>query len=694
MNDFPEKTADSQYPPLEKLDTLLDILVELTTTEEQELSDRNNDEKVLNLFKGDRIQDSQMNNLHESPLSDLYKLVNNLRERQLHSEKKINDSLDTINDLLPLIKELINIKYENQQKSIVKTIVPVIDEIIKKKASQDIQKIGSVMAPILPKAIEQEIEISPGEIAKALAPEIAHSIQEQIKIDKDSISRTIGPEMGKAIKAQIELEKDSMVDALYPVIGDTISKYMTEVISSINHKVENALSLNGIQRKIQAKIQGVTEAELILAETINFEVKAVFLIDKTSGLIIEEVQITSQPQLESEMLGGMLTAIRSFVNDCIEKSELNQIEYGNSKIILEVAGYCYLAVIIKGEPSQKFLQEIRDIFSKIILRYGKQIRNFDGDRAIIPGRVRGELEKLIQTDINKKTSKFPTTIVAVSIALTSAIALPLAYFYWRDSINNKIESNAVVAIEATPELSIYRLVPRVRDGKLIVSGKVPNDHSRQQAITILQNIALEKNLSLENQIIAVQLPPDLTVTEREVQTISSIFNLQQGLKIQSEFDKQTQTVTIKGNVDNDNSIPQIISVYKQIPGVNIVVSNLQVNLPTINTRIYFNLGSAEIIYRDFDTKIKSIKEFLDRYPKLHLRIIGHGDGEGKVNYNQKLAIERAIAVGNALKNFGINSTRLHISGSSKTHRYLFQNQPLWLNRYVYFEPFIPSTIIE
>jgi hypothetical protein len=56
------------------------------------------------------------------------------------------------------------------------------------------------------------------------------------------------------------------------------------------------------------------------------------------------------------MIGGMLTAIRSFVNEWISSSgntsELDEIDYGRSKIMLEVAGYCYLAVVVDGESGR------------------------------------------------------------------------------------------------------------------------------------------------------------------------------------------------------------------------------------------------------------------------------------------------------------------------------------------------------
>ncbi|MDT9190586.1 MAG: hypothetical protein P5681_22700 [Limnospira sp. PMC 894.15] len=210
----------------------------------------------------------------------------------------------------------------------------------------------------------------PEEVAKALAQEIAIALREQRKLDQNAIANALAPEMGKAIKEQIRLESDAMVDALYPVIGNTISKYLAEAVQNINDKVANAFSVEGVARKIKAKVKGVSEAELILQESIPFAVQAIFLIHKNSGLVISEVQASGSYSLESEMVAGMLTAIRSFVNDCIVQinnySELNEIEYGNYKIILEVAGYCYFAVVTKGEPSPEFITKMRQTMGIIV----------------------------------------------------------------------------------------------------------------------------------------------------------------------------------------------------------------------------------------------------------------------------------------------------------------------------------------
>ncbi len=201
--------------------------------------------------------------------------------------KATDESLDL---MIPLIVELLNSKADDVRESILTAITPVIDRIIEQRSTQDTPKMAAAIAKILPHAITEEIRLSPLAIARAIAPEIAIAIREQITLDRDAISDALGSEMGKAIKTQIELEKDAMVDALYPVIGSTISKYLIEVVRSIEEKVENTLSVDGFKRKIRARLRGVSEAELILQEAVGYSIQAIFLIDKDSGLILEEVQ--------------------------------------------------------------------------------------------------------------------------------------------------------------------------------------------------------------------------------------------------------------------------------------------------------------------------------------------------------------------------------------------------------------------
>lgn len=240
--------------------------------------------------------------------------------------------------------------YERLRQLLLKNEIEAIDEIRKRinelfKETQDHDLIIQRLTPIFGDLLKKTIANSSDEIAKA-----------------------ISPIMGDAIKEQVKTQKQSIVDALYPVVGNMIAKFVSsalrDTLNEINAKVQDNLSFSAIKRKIIARIKGVDETELLLRESHFGIVEAIFLIDKNSGLLIWEGSRNEEEFTEAEMVSSMLSAIRSFVNDWIAQKEkddtyeLNTIEYGDSKILLEVSGSCYLAVVIRGEIGIKLQERV------------------------------------------------------------------------------------------------------------------------------------------------------------------------------------------------------------------------------------------------------------------------------------------------------------------------------------------------
>lgn len=705
--------SDSDKPKSDNieqsLNTLKDLLSQLIDGEDREKKQEREEEKPslfldleeMNLItEQDSIQPAISQKIEKdfketklfkpiisvdrSERSDLRQLIANLETKLNKLESQVYKPTELINPLLPLIKELLESKTSESKESILAAVVPVIDEIIRQKNQENPEQISDAVADILPRAISQEIKKNPQAIAKSIAPEIAIAIQEQIKLDRDSIPTTIGPEIGKAIKVQIHQEQDAMVDALYPVIGNTISKYMLEMVKAIDERIEKAFTLQGIRRKIRAKLRGVSEAELILQESIFFEVRAVFLIQKTSGLIINEIQPSSLPNLDADMLAAMLTAIRSFVKDCVSQrginSELHQIDYDDCKIILEIAGYCYLAVVVRGEPSKYFLKKIRQTLSKIILHYDRKIERFNGDREKIPAPLQLLLEELFEPEKIEREFK-------PLIALTIFLLLVLGFWgtiVYKGFAARKIESEIATALDTTPELSIYRLYPHIDRGKLNLAGKVPNKRLKSLASEIASKTA--PNLEINNQIIAVEIPPDPVLTAAEVKRVTALFNRREEIAITTEY--REDTVTVEGDVLYREDAEPISQGFQQIPGINTVVTTAKVGRITLNTRIYFKFDSTQLQSGEELDKIRSLKQFLDRHPKVRLNISGYTDLVGKGTRNQQLALGRATAVQKALIDLGIVPSRLQSSGSLKLPPNLTPDQPLWLRRCVIFEAFI------
>jgi outer membrane protein OmpA-like peptidoglycan-associated protein len=542
------------------------------------------------------------------------------------------------------------------------------------------------LSDALPGAIVQKILDSPEAIAKAIAPEIGTALQEQIRLDQDALSKALGPEMGKAIKVQIRHEEAAMVDALYPVIGSTISKYMAEVVSSINERVETALSPAGVLRKIRARIQGISEAELILRESTQFTVQGIFLIQKASGLVIQEVQPATEHFLESSMLAGMLTAIRSFVNDCIAQpgkvSELHEIDYDDSKIILEVAGYCYLAVIVKGQPSKPFIENVRHTLGQIILNHDQAIADYDGDPASVPTIIQSELEKLTESKAKQRRAAGPP--VALLLILLAILGL-WGFFAYRSWVAGQQQAKVLAALDATPELSVYRLNAKVEGKTLTLAGKLPNAALRDRAATIARAAAPRFNLN--NQILAVNVPADPVLAAAEVRRLVQLVNQRPGIAVASRY--QNGTVIVQGAVPNLAEAQQLTQALQRVPGVESVISTVQKH-NILAIRFYFDSNSSQIASPQAPQQLQALGEFLAQNPDLQLRIIGYSDEQGELTRNQTLAIARALAVKKALvTETQINHQRLHTSSGIGRPPGVTLGHPLQLSRCVRFEVFIP-----
>ncbi|NET78518.1 OmpA family protein [Okeania sp. SIO1F9] len=612
------------------------------------------------------------------------------------TKKTEQDQQAITSSLAPLLAPSIEAQIKQEPQAMADAIAPIIDIIITKKTEQDQQSVSEVLAPLLPVAISSAIQNYPQEIAKALAPEMGAAIREQIRIDPRQISQALAPEMGRAIKDQITLEPNSIVDALYPVMGSTISKYMTQEIREINDKISETFSFKGIRRKIQAIFQGVSEAELIISEVMIFTVQAVFLIHKESGLVISEVQHSRQDRLESEMLAGMLTAIRSFVNDCIAQSgdfsELNEIEYGDSKIILEVAGYCYLAVVIRGQTNKSFIKELRKILSKIVIDYGKYIKIFAGDPDTIPASIQLLLKSLmdienVQENQKLQISKPPTALLIVCGLILSLIFIPWGIYQYYSRLYRGIEARTREAWSNIPELAIYRIGAKVKRGSLILTGQLPNQNLRNRAAKIAKKQASPYNLEVHNQITAVRRPQDASEISDEVDRLTRVLNQMEGVSISTEYGEGR--VTVKGTVMDMADSQIIIRKIEQVPGVKSVISTTKLSPLKLKTRIYFDLGSAKLHPVYIDT-MAQIQEFLTQYPQKHLRIIGHTDRTGNPNINEQLALERSYTVRDALVKQGVDARRLEVTGQTNSPQGVEYNQPLLLSRCVTFDLFEPS----
>jgi outer membrane protein OmpA-like peptidoglycan-associated protein len=242
-----------------------------------------------------------------------------------------------------------------------------------------------------------------------------------------------------------------------------------------------------------------------------------------------------------------------------------------------------------------------------------------------------------------------------------------------------------IALDQTPEISVYRLEPEITDNILRLKGKVPNNTLKEKAGTIARQVVPQK--ILDNQIISVVVPVDSSFTATEVKRMTLIINQIPGNLITTKF--KEGEVTITGITKDQESINKITAILKAVPGIKLILNQVQlgnINQNSISRRIYFEAGSATFP-ADSLPQIIEVKNLLNFSPNFRLRITGHTDATGEPTENQRLATARAASVQQILLNQGIDQSRLEIRGSNNA---LPEAAELWQSRFVEFELIAPN----
>ena len=184
-------------------------------------------------------------------------------------------------------------------------------------------------------------------------------MEEQVRHLQTEFPELFGKFLGPAIKQQIETEKEVIIDALYPIIGRLISRYLKEEIQRISERLDESLkdpfSLNNLKLRIRAAFSSVSYEELLFQKlAANNKLEEVFLIQKKTGLAMAHYSLNEVTR--SQMVAGMLTGIKSFLEDAFQKGgqELDTLEYEDYQIKLFSYNTFIIAMVIEGSPDSQY----------------------------------------------------------------------------------------------------------------------------------------------------------------------------------------------------------------------------------------------------------------------------------------------------------------------------------------------------
>ena len=200
------------------------------------------------------------------------------------------------------------------------------------------------------------------ELSHKVDPIIDDRLDEFIK----DIPETLGPTITEALKTEIKNSQDAVVEALYPIIGKMIKRYIAhemKILSeNISRQTKKAFSFKNWFRKKKAQAKGISSGDIALTEYGKPRLIQMFVIEKNSGILIADYSPLSEGAIDKEMIAGMLTAIKSFVEDAFEggDQDLEKIEYELYTIHIQNFYSYYIAAVISGAYSIMFKEVLED----------------------------------------------------------------------------------------------------------------------------------------------------------------------------------------------------------------------------------------------------------------------------------------------------------------------------------------------
>jgi len=489
----------------------------------------------------------------------------------------------------------------------------------------------------------------------ALSPIVNKLIDRNFENSGDKIASQIAPLIGGAIREQIKSQKDDIVDALYPVMGNMISKFVTksleELLNKINDQIQNGLSAKAIKRKIKAKIKGVSETELLIEENSSAKIKAVLLIHKESGMLLTKVENEEESLGDADMLASMMTAIRSFVNDWVANNnshqELGEIEYGGNKIIIEASGYSYLAVIVEGAAYTKTYENIRTTLESIVLEYGDNIKEFQGNFEEFPKEpIKEKLQKLLQVtdseESEEKKGRSPLLMLLPLLLFTYLI-----YVFYNDYVDEKLQEKIVSQIEETPQLSPFKITVDVKNKVATINGRVPFVYYKellQKRVATIQGLDTVHN--------DIKVTPTLTDPMQVSANIAYLikgFNLNQNANINYKFDYNN--LTLLGYVTDKTDKENLLKALQTIQGISSITDKIKIKIPSIYEVLYFDTATTKL-NDDAITKLTEVIKKLKKAPTATIELNAYSDMIGDTQKNRELAQKRVEAISRYLIEHG------------------------------------------
>jgi OOP family OmpA-OmpF porin len=490
-----------------------------------------------------------------------------------------------------------------------------------------------------------------------------------LRADDVSLSRALAPAVEDALIASVRANPNTLADVLFPVMGPAIRKSLAQFIATMlegmNRTLEQSFSVQGLLWRWEALRTGQSFAQVVLLHTLVYRTEQIFLIHRTTGLPLLHVAAPEARDAvqDADMVSGMLTAIRDFVQDAFKShtstQSLDALRVGELEVWVEQGPHAVLAAVIRGTAPKELHTELQEVLEQLHLRFGRLLETFAGDASPFAA-AQPELESCLRSGYRREPQKR-----RLSPALAAILVLLAGLGIWL-TVVGVIEArrwNAYVA-QLRQEPGLLVVAERSRWRSHVIAGL--RDPLARDPIALMAGSGLEP-ARVESRWEPYHAAEPAFVLARAHQVLDPPAG------VQLSFAEGTLSARGSGDAAWINQarvvsrlIPGVVR-FEHDPALESVLARVQ---PVIERcRLYFALGGAEPLSDprcDWPGVLGALRELAAAAARAGRRVMlsvaGYADATGRPEGNAALSQARANAIRQAILATGIQGLAVQAVG--------------------------------
>ena len=197
-----------------------------------------------------------------------------------------------------------------------------------------------------------------------LSPKVNPIIIQHLNTMRDEFPMEYQKIVDEMIDWKLKGAQEKILDLIYPVIGKMIRKYVKLQFQQFRENLEQQLQRRlrqGIVGRIRYALFGLgrSEKDAMLVQASGPVVEEIYVIEQYSGILMGSA--SRQETIDLDMIAGMLTAIKSFVEDAFKRvnEDLEMIQYGSYSILIQNFYTFFIATAISGTITHQEEEELR-----------------------------------------------------------------------------------------------------------------------------------------------------------------------------------------------------------------------------------------------------------------------------------------------------------------------------------------------